>query len=82
MVVGVVTVGCNVGMAPQGPSETEVRERAAKLPPQDQIDLIRSSPMPKAQQDKEVAEIEKKYGMKEKGMQSGSGTKGVSAMGK
>ncbi len=57
-------VGCNVGNAPEPMSEGQLKDAVSKLPPQDQINYIRSTPMPQAKKDERIAEIEKKYGIK------------------
>lgn len=51
-------VGCNVGMAPQGPDQAEIKARMAKLPIDEQIKLIRSSPMSEADKEKKIAELQ------------------------
>ena len=55
--------GCNVGMEAQGPSAKEAQEQISKLPPEQQIDLLRHSPLPRAEQDRRVADIRAKYGL-------------------
>jgi hypothetical protein len=55
--------GCNAGMEPQGPSAEEAQQQIAQLPPDQQIDLLRHSPLPKAEQDRRVAAIQAKYGL-------------------
>ncbi|MBC8064636.1 MAG: hypothetical protein H7Y17_07385 [Chlorobia bacterium] len=56
-------IGCNVGNAPEPMSEAELKSAVDKLPPQDQINYINSSPMPKDVKEKRIAEIKAKAGM-------------------
>lgn len=58
-----VCFGCNVGSAPEPMSESELKSAVEKLPPQDQINYINSSPMPKELKEKKIAEIKAKAGI-------------------
>lgn len=51
-------------MAPKGPDLEEVKQKEASLPPQQQIDLVRSSPMTATDKAKRIKEIEDKYNVK------------------
>ena len=64
LAVGLAITGCNVGMAPKGPDEAEVKAKEAALPPQQQIAMLRSSPMPGPEKQKRIADIEQKYNIK------------------
>jgi hypothetical protein len=57
-------VGCNIGNAPQPMSDDELQSALDKLPPQDQINYINSSPMPPDMKAKRIKEIEEKTGYK------------------
>lgn len=56
-------VGCNVGNAPAPMDEDQLKAAVEKLSPQDQINYINSSPMPKELKEKRIAEIKAKAGM-------------------
>jgi hypothetical protein len=59
-----VCVGCNVGNAPQPMDEAQLKSAVEKMPPQDQINYINASPMPKEMKEQRIAEIKAKAGMK------------------
>lgn len=52
-----------MGSAPEPMSESELKSAVEKLPPQDQINYINSSPMPKELKEKKIAEIKAKAGI-------------------
>ena len=54
-----VVSGCNAGMSPAGSDEAAQKEFEAKTPEQ-QIEMINHSPLPKAEKDKRIAEIKAK----------------------
>lgn len=59
--------GCsNVGNAPEGPTADQVQAELAKQDPQQQIVAIQHSPIPFAEKEKKIQEIEKKYGITRK----------------
>ncbi|RYG30353.1 hypothetical protein EON81_25070 [bacterium] len=60
----VVCTGCSVGNAPEPMSEAQLADSVSKLKPQDQINYIRVMPIPQAEKDRRIAEIEQKFGMK------------------
>ena len=64
LAVALVTSGCSLGMAPKGPDEAEVKKLEAAMPPQQQIQMIRNSPMPGPEKQKRIADIEQKYNIK------------------
>lgn len=53
-----ILAGCNAGMAPAGPDQNEIKARMAKLPVDQQIALIKSSPMSQAEKDAKIAELQ------------------------
>ena len=56
--------GCGVGNAPAPMDENQLKAAVEKMPPQDQINYINSSPMPKEMKEQRIAEIKAKAGMK------------------
>lgn len=56
--------GCNIGMQPEGPSLDQVKAKEASLPPDQQIALLKTAPMPSAEKEAKIAEIKAKYGIK------------------
>lgn len=67
LVVGISSLwlgGCNAGSAPEPMSESQLQDTVSKLAPKDQINYIRSTPMPQAEKDRRIAEIEAKTGYK------------------
>ena len=62
--LGLACLGCNVGSAPEPMNESQLKDAVDQLKPQDQINYIRSTPMPEAKKAERIAEIEKKYNIK------------------
>ena len=60
----VTTCGCSMGMQPEGPNAEQVKAKEASLPPDQQIAMIKYSPMPAAQKAEKIAEVKAKYGIK------------------
>jgi len=61
----VLASGCsNIGNAPQGPDPAQVQAEFSKQDPQKQIQGIQYAPIPAAEKEKKIEEIEKKYGIK------------------
>jgi hypothetical protein len=60
-------VGCNVGNAPEPMNEDQLKAAIEKMPPQDQINYINSTPMPAEQKAARIKEIEAKTGYKDPG---------------
>jgi len=57
--------GCsNVGNAPEGPTAGQVQADFAKQDPQQQIKGIQFSPLPPAEKERRIQEVEAKYGVK------------------
>jgi hypothetical protein len=55
--------GCsNIGNAPEGQSEEEAKAALQKMSPQEQINMIKASPMPPAEKEKKIRELEAKMG--------------------
>ncbi|MHB8637081.1 MAG: hypothetical protein ACYC96_11490 [Fimbriimonadaceae bacterium] len=64
-VVVLGSAGCSsIGNAATGPSEAQIKQNENALPPDQQIKLIQSSPMPAAEKAKRIKAIEDKYGVK------------------
>ncbi|RYG48348.1 hypothetical protein EON79_04710 [bacterium] len=63
-IIALGCIGCSVGNAPEPMGESDLKSAVEKLPPQDQINYINSSPMPKAEKEKRIKEIEEKTGYK------------------
>lgn len=59
----IICVGCGVGNAPAPMDEDQLKAAVEKMPAQDQINYINSSPMPKEMKEKRIAEIKAKAGM-------------------
>lgn len=57
-----LVVGCNVGMAPTGPSVSEIQSTIAKKPIAEQIKLIQNSPMPAEEKARRIKELQEKSG--------------------
>ena len=66
--VGILLVfaveGCNVGTAPEGASPEQVKAEVAQQPPLQQIRNIMHAPIPPAEQERQIKEIEQKFGVK------------------
>ncbi len=61
--ISIMCSGCdNVGNAPQGSTE-QVKKDIDALSPQKQIAQWQYSPLPAAEKEKKIQEIEKKYGI-------------------
>jgi hypothetical protein len=58
------TLGCNVGNAPSGMSESDAKAAIANMKPEDRIRAIASSPMKQADKEREYAKIESESGVK------------------
>jgi len=56
--------GCSMGMMPEGPSASQVKEKVAAMPPDQQIAFYQNSPMSPAKKAAKIAEIKAKYGLK------------------
>lgn len=56
--------GCSAGNAVAGTDEAATKQEFAKQDPQKQIQGIQHSPMPPADKEKKIQEIEAKYGIK------------------
>jgi len=66
--------GCSgIGNAAQGPDEAQVKQREAALPPDKQIELLKSAPMPADEKAKKIKEIQDKYGLSSDGTPVGKG---------
>ena len=52
--------GCNAGMEPEGPSPDQIKAKMAAMPIDQQIALIKNSPMPKAEKAQKIAELQAK----------------------
>lgn len=55
--------GCNVGMAPEGPSPDQFKRQIGEMPPDKQIQFIQNSPMSASQKQQQIAAIQQKYGI-------------------
>jgi hypothetical protein len=64
---GLALSGCNFGMQPEGPSPDQIRANMSKMPPDEQIKLIQHSPMPKEQQQQEIAKIRAQFHLPDPG---------------
>lgn len=62
-IVAIALTGCSIGMAPKGPDANEVQQEFSKMPPDQQIKGIQHSPLPAAEKEKRIKEIEEKYGV-------------------
>lgn len=61
-----LAAGCsNIGNAPSGLSEDEAKDWVNSLPPEEQIKMIQSSPMPGADKEKRIKEIREKHNLPE-----------------
>lgn len=59
-----LSVGCSsIGNAPSGMSEDEAKDWINSQPPEEQIRMIQSSPMPPADKEKRIKEIRDKHGI-------------------
>lgn len=63
-IVVLACTGCNVGNAPEPMNDNDLKSAIEKLPPQDQINYIKSSPMPPEMKAQKIKEIEEKTGYK------------------
>ena len=64
LVSGVLVDGCSIGDAAKGPDPAEIEQRKNSLPPDQQIKLLQTSPMPAVEKAQKIKEIEDKYGVK------------------
>jgi hypothetical protein len=64
LLLGLACGACNVGNAPSGPSASEIEATKKKLPIDEQIALIKSSPAPQAKKDEMIAKVKADAGQK------------------
>lgn len=64
VVFGAVASGCNVGMAPEGPSDAQLKENYNKLSVDQKIKLIENGPIPAAEKQKQIAALKAQAGQK------------------
>lgn len=69
-------VGCSIGDAPAGQSADEAKAAFENSPPEEQIKLVMSSPMPPDQKAARIAEIRKKYNLPDPGTGAPAGPGG------
>lgn len=72
LAVSFASIGCGAGDAPSGMSDQDAKNAIAKMPPEQRIRAIASSPMPGPQKEAEYAKIEAESGVKASDVLKGS----------
>ena len=63
IVLGGVLAGCDsIGNAPTGPDQAQVKRNFDALPVDQKIQFLENSPIPKAQKEKQIAELKAQQG--------------------